>query len=318
VRIAVLGSGAVGGYYGARLAASGEDVHFLYRSEFEAVRDHGLTIESVDGNWQGAVNAWRTIDDMPVCDLALVCFKSAQWPLLSEMLPKVLGDRGVAVCLMNGLGHEELIAGFLGRERVVAGAAFICAERGEPGVVRHFAAGGLAVAPYFEEGAERLAEICHDLAQRFAKAGVKCQELPDGKKVKWGKLLWNVPFSGLSVYHGGITTDLILDDPSRAKFARSLMDEVMVAAAACGVVLDPRAPDWNFAPTRDMGAYRPSMLVDFERKRPVELDPIVAEPYRRGTAAGAELPLMAELLDGIRRVLREAGVQDGPTVRLDG
>jgi len=300
------------------LAASGEDVHFLYRSEYEVVRERGLAIESVDGNWQGPVNAWNSPDAMPVCDVALVCFKSAQWPLLADMLPKVLGEHGVAVCLMNGLGHEEIIAGILGRDRVIAGAAFICAERGEPGVVRHFAAGGLAVAPYFVEGVERVAGICQDLSERFAKAGVKCQNLPDGAKVKWGKLLWNIPFSGLSVYHGGITTDLILDDPERARFARDLMDEVMVAAAACGVELDPRAPDWNYGPTRAMGAYRPSMMVDFEKRRPVELDPIVAEPYRRGIAAGAKLPLMAKLLDGIRRVLDTHGVQDGPSVRVCG
>lgn len=314
MRIAVLGSGAVGGYYGARLAAAGEDVHFLYRSEFEVVRDHGLTIESVDGNWHGRVNAWNRPDDMPVCDVALVCFKSAQWPLLPEMLPKVLGDRGAAVCLMNGLGHEEILADILGPDRVVAGAAFVCAERGEPGVVKHFAAGALAIAPYFDEGRDRISGICHDLSERFAKAGVKCQDLSDGRKVKWGKLLWNVPFSGLSLYYGGITTDLILDDPSRAKFARSLMDEVMQAASACGVELDPRAPDWNFGPTRAMGAYRPSMLVDFQKKRAVELDPIVAEPLRRGMAAGAKLPLMTELLDGIRRILAANGVDDGPSV----
>jgi ketopantoate reductase len=89
---------------------------------------------------------------------------------------------------------------------------------------------------------------------------------------------------------------------------------VMLAASVCGVELDPRAPEWNYAPTRAMGAYRPSMLVDFERKRPVELDPIVAEPLRRGISRGAKLPGMVELLDGIRRVLAANGVEDGPSV----
>ena len=314
MRIAVLGAGAVGGYYGGRLAASGEDVHFLYRSEYEAVRERGLRIESVDGNWSGAVNAYASVDDMPVCDVAFLGFKSAQSPLLSGMLPRVLGDRGVAVCAMNGLGHEEICARAIGESRVVASAAFICAERGEPGTVRHFSAGGLAVAPYFPQGAGELGELCRDLSERFSRAGVKCQNLSDGRKVKWGKLLWNVPFSGLSIYYGGVTTDLILDNPERARFARALMDEVMLAARACGVELDPRAPDWNYEPTRAMGAYRPSMLVDFEKRRPVEVSAIVAEPLRRGLAAGASLPLMSELLDGIRRQLSLAGVEEGPGV----
>lgn len=303
MRIAVLGAGAVGGYYGGRLAAAGEDVHFLYRSEYEQVRDHGLRIESVDGNWQGPVNAWSSVDDMPRCDVALVGFKSAQSGLLPDMLAKVLGDRGVAVCLMNGLGHEEIIASAIGPTRVVAGAAFICAERGDPGVVRHFAVGGLAVAPYFAEGRERIESICSDLSKRFGKAGVKCQNLSDGPKVKWGKLVWNIPFSGLSLYYGGVTTDRILDGGEREEFAKGLMHEVLVAASACGVELDPRAPEWNLSGTRTMGAYRPSMLVDFELDRTVEVEAIVAEPLRRGLAAGAALPLMSKLLVGIGEVL---------------
>lgn len=315
MRIAVLGAGAVGGYYGGRLAAAGEDVHFLYRSEYERVRDHGLRIESVDGDWSGRVNAWSSIQEMPGCDLALVCFKSAQSPLLGAMLTKVLGTRGVAVCLMNGLGHEEIIAAAIGRDRVIAGAAFICAERGGPGTVRHFAVGGLAIAPYFEDGREHIAQICGDLSQRFAKAGVKCQNLSDGSAVKWGKLVWNVPFSGLSIYYGGVTTDLILDGADRERFAVGLMDEVMAAASACGVGLDPRAPAWNLSGTRAMGAYRPSMLVDFELRRPVEISAIVEEPLRRGLEVGSPSPLMTELLAGIRRELVRAGLGEGPGVR---
>lgn len=306
MRIAILGAGAVGGYYGGRLAASGEDVHFLYRSEYEHVRDHGLRIESVDGDWAGPVNAWKSVDDMPVCDVAIVGFKSAQSPLLAKMLPKVLGERGVAVCLMNGLGHEEIIASAIGPDRVVAGAAFICAERGDPGVVRHFAVGGLAVAPYFAEGRERIEVVCRELSERFGKAGVKCQNLSDGRAVKWNKLVWNVPFSGLSIYYGGVTTDHVLDGGEREKFAKDLMREVMEAASACGVELDPRSPEWNLSGTRTMGAYRPSMLVDFELGRPVEVEAIVAEPLRRGVASGADLPAMSRLIDGIRRVLAES------------
>ncbi len=303
MRIAILGAGAVGGYYGGRLAAAGEDVHFLYRSEYEAVHEHGLRIESVDGNWQGPVNAWPSVESMPVCDVALVAFKSAQSPLLETMLPRVLGSHGVAVCLMNGLGHEEICAAAIGPDRVVAGAAFICAERGEPGVVRHFAVGGLAVAPYFAQGRERIASVCADLAARFAKAGAKCQNLSDGPRVKWGKLVWNVPFSGLSIYYGGATTDLLLDGGERESFVKSLMDEILVAADACGVELDPRAVEWNMSSTRTMGAYRPSMLVDWELGRPIEVEAIVAEPLRRGLEAGAKLPAMERLLAGIREVL---------------
>jgi len=300
VRIAVLGSGAVGGYYGARLAQAGQDVRFLYHSEYEAVRERGLRLDSVDGNWQGPVSAFRDPGSLGPCDVALVCFKSAQSDLFPDLLPEVLHPGGTAVCLMNGLGHEELLAGVVGPERVAAGAAFICSERTGPGTILHTAAGGLALAPYFPQGRSHVREVCEDLAGRFLSARVPCQAGSDGHAVKWGKLVWNIPFSGLSVYAGGITTDKIVADPSLRAFATDLMAEILRAAAACGVELDPRLPDRNLAQTESMGAYRPSMLVDFLLGRPLEVEAIVAEPLRRGEAAGAHLPRMRELLDGIR------------------
>lgn len=300
MKIAVLGSGAVGGYYGGRLAQAGEDVRFLYRSEFDAVSRNGLRIESVDGNWQGPVRAFEDVDGMGACDAVLVCFKSAQSDLFPRLVPPVLAPDGVVYCLMNGLGHEEMLAQVAGEDRVAAGAAFICAERGEPGTVHHFGAGGLGFAPYFQAGRERIQAACRDLGTRFAKADVPCQVSADGMAVKWGKLVWNVPFSGLSVFAGGITTDRILSDDSLRAFARELMDEVLAGARACGVEIDPRSPDRNMKLTAGMGPYRPSMLVDFLAGRPLEVDCIVGEPLRRAEAAGARLPRMRELLDGIR------------------
>jgi 2-dehydropantoate 2-reductase len=289
----------VGGYYGGRLAQAGQDVRFLYRSEYEAVRASGLRLESVDGNWHGQVDVFRNVEEIGPCDAVLVAFKSAQSGLFADLVPKVLAPEGVAFCLMNGLGHEELLAEVVGPERVAAGAAFICSERTEPGTIRHFAAGGLALAPYFPQGRDRVRDACLDLRDRFLSAKVPCQSPEDGRVVKWGKLVWNIPFSGLSIYAGGITTDRIVSDPALRGFAQDLMRETLRAAAACGVVLDPDSPGRNMAQTETMGAYRPSMLVDFLLGRPLEWESIVAEPLRRGEAAGANLPRMRELLAGI-------------------
>lgn len=301
MKIAILGSGAVGGYYGARLVQAGAEVHFLYRSELEVVRRDGLRVESVDGNWQGPVRAWGDAGEIPVCDAAIVAFKWAQAPLLADMLPRVLGERGVAVSLMNGLGSEEVCARAVGAGRVLAGAAFICAERGLPGVVHHYAAGGLAMAPYFETDRESLQALSDSLGDRFRAAGVPVRRATDGRKVKWGKLVWNVPFSGLSVYLGGVTTDVVLSN--HRAFALELMHEVLAAARADGVELDPRMVAENMAQTEGMGAYRPSILVDLLKGRPTEHEAIVGEPLRRAEAAGIAVPRMRELWEGIQRVV---------------
>lgn len=300
MRIAILGSGAIGGYYGGRLVQSGEQVHFLYRSEFEVVSRQGLRIESVDGNWHGRVEAHADVGTMPPCDVAIIGFKTAQLGLLGDLLPKVLAPRGTAVCLMNGLGNEEACAVAVGEDRVLAGAAFICAERGEPGVVRHFAAGALAFAPYFRSGRERLQEVAADLGERFRAAGVPVRRAADGRKVKWGKLVWNVPFSGLSIALGGVTTDTIVTDPVQRARATELMREVLRAARADGVELEERLVEDNLAQTDSMGAYRPSILVDFLAGRPTEHEAIVGEPVRRAEEAGIPVPRMRELLGEIR------------------
>lgn len=300
MRIAILGSGAVGGYYGGRLAQAGHDVRFLYRSELSAVREKGLRLQSVDGDWEGPIQAFGNVEEIGPCDAVVVAFKSAQAELFPRILPPVLASGGFVVCLMNGLGHEEMIARVVGPSRVVAGAAFICAERGEPGVVCHYAVGGLSLGPYFEEGREAATTFCQKMSGLFEGAKVPCKTSSDGMGIKWGKLVWNIPFSGLSVWAGGITTDKILADPYLRAFAAELMQEVLVAAMACGVDLDARAPARNMKQTEGMGAYRPSMLVDFLAGRPIEWQAIVAEPLGRGEAAGAHLPRMRQLLDGIR------------------
>lgn len=300
MRIAILGSGAIGGYYGGRLVQAGQDVHFLYRSELEAVRRGGLRLSSVDGNWQGAVNAYGEAGAMPPCDVAILGFKTAQLGLLPRMLPQVLAPDGVVVSLMNGLGSEEACAAVVGEHRVLAGAAFICAERGEPGEVRHFAAGALAFAPYFAAGREPLAEVAEDLGNRFRSAGVPVRKARDGRKVKWGKLVWNVPFSGLSIALGGVTTDAIVTNSVHRARAVALMREVLLAARCDGVELEERLVEDILSQTDGMGAYRPSILVDFLAGRPTEHEAIVGEPLRRAEAAGIPVPRMRELHEEIQ------------------
>jgi 2-dehydropantoate 2-reductase len=125
------------------------------------------------------------------------------------------------------------------------------------------------------------------------------------EKSQWEKLVWNIPFNGLSVAEGGVTTDVLLGDPATEAEMRGLMTEVVTAANALGLELDERLIDSNIERTRPMGPYRTSSMIDFVAGREVEVIPIWEEPLRRATEAGVEMPRLTKLLGRIRQRLAE-------------
>lgn len=305
----VIGAGAVGGYYGGRLAAGGETVHFLARSNAQALRDHGLDVKSAHGDFHVKVKVHDRPETLPALDALIVAVKGTATDQILPLIHRLNSSPSVVVCLQNGLGNEEKLASVVGEERMIAGAAFICSEQVAPGVVEHTAAGGLRLgwfaANHMETDAtpEALIEVWSRCGVPPSRRGDSVD--PIGKRIKWSKLIWNVPFNGLSVYYGGVTTDAILADPERLDFASDLMREVVLAATADGVTLDEKLVDQNMAATAPMGAYRTSMMVDFIMGRPLEHESILEEPLRRGQAAGLCLPAMSTLCVGVKQRLAE-------------
>jgi 2-dehydropantoate 2-reductase len=135
----------------------------------------------------------------------------------------------------------------------------------------------------------------------FAGAGVRTTVGDDLDELRWRKLVWNVPFNGLAITAGGITTDRILADPALEAEARALMHEVIGAAAKLGHVIPERFVEANVASTREMGAYRPSSLIDYLAGREIEIESIWGEALRRARAAGAEVPHLERLYAGLLR-----------------
>ncbi len=113
---------------------------------------------------------------------------------------------------------------------------------------------------------------------------------------QWEKLIWNVPFNGLSVAEGGVTTDVLLASSETENEIRALMVEVVTAARALGLDLSDELIDFNIERTRPMGPYRTSSMIDFVEGREVEVGPIWREPLRRAKAAGVAMPHLEKLL----------------------
>lgn len=292
MKIAIVGAGAVGLFYGARLARAGADVRFLLRKDFEHVRREGIRVQSHDGDFHLLkVNACRATADIGPCDCVIIALKATANADLAELLPPLLREQTMLVTFQNGLGNEEFLADQFGAERVAGGLCFVCLNRTAPGVVRNFAHGAIAIGEYNRAPRART----RALADAFRTAGIHCEVVENLAEARWRKLVWNIPFNGLAIAAGGVNTAQILADDSLLRLTRGLMGEAIAAANKLGHPIPPDFAEAQIENTRSMGAYQPSSLVDFIEGRPVEVEALWGEPCRRGSAAGVEMPRLETL-----------------------
>ncbi|WP_442113401.1 putative 2-dehydropantoate 2-reductase [Pseudomonas sp. NUPR-001] len=306
-RIGIIGTGAIGGFYGLMLARAGFDVHFLLRSEFEAVSRHGVRVESaLHGTLQMAVNAYADVADMPRCDWLLVGAKTTSNAELAPIINQAAASHCKVVLLQNGLGVEQQLRPQLADHlHLLGGLCFICVNRQAPGVIRHQALGTVNLG-YDSGPALNAAErqrITEEGAALFHAAGIDSQAMDNLEQARWQKLVWNVPYNGLSVLLKASTTPLMADPHSRA-LIQALMAEVVEGARSCGHQLPQGYAEHLFAVTEKMPDYWPSMYHDFALKRPLELAAIYAEPLEQARRAGCSLPRMEALYQALAFVDR--------------
>jgi 2-dehydropantoate 2-reductase len=302
-RIGVVGAGALGGYYGSLLARAGFDVHFLMRRDYDAVKRDGLKVQSIRGDFHVVPPVHRTAAELGPCDVVIIGLKATDNDALGELLAPVVSPATVVLTLQNGLGNEERIASVLeqrgiGRGNIVGGVAFLCSNRIAPGVINHTDHGWIRIAEF--EGQER--ERTSAVKSIFDRAGIDCQIGESVPRIRWEKLLWNIPFNGLGVAAGRADSAVIMADPELLGTARALMHEVVAAARADAVELDAGEVERMIDRTRSMGAYKSSMQLDFEAGRALEVEAIIGEPVRRARAAGISVPHMEMLYALVRRL----------------
>ena len=303
LRIGIIGTGAIGGFYGLMLAKAGHDVHFLLRSEYQAVVANGLRLNSaVHGQLHlQPVQAWGDPAEMPPCDWLLVGAKTTSNAQLAPVITRLSRPGTRVVLLQNGLAVEEQLRPLLPDNlHLLGGLCFICTHRAAPGVIEHQALGAMNLG--YHSGPARAGEslaIVEEGAELFRSAGLESVAMADLQQARWQKLVWNVPYNGLSVLLGAGTTRLMANADSRALILE-LMREVVQGAAACGQVLPEGYPEKLLATTERMPDYLPSMYHDFQHKRPLELQAIYAAPLAAAAAAGCELPKMRMLHQALR------------------
>lgn len=298
---AILGTGALGGFYGARLQRAGIEVHFLLHSDAEHVRHHGLRVESKEGDFDlPRVRAHGNVRDMPRCDVAVVSLKTTQNHLLPELLPPVMKPEGVALILQNGIGTEEEVAGIVGADRVMGGLCFLCSNKVGPGHIRHLDYGAIVLADYEpDHGVRGITPRMKAIGEDFELAGLPVELAEDLVLARWKKLVWNIPFNGLSVVLN-VLTDELMANPCTRELAVEVMIEVVAGAAAAERVIQPSFIEKMISDTDKMPPYRTSMHLDYERKRPMEIEAIFGNPLRIAANGGAEMPRTAMLYDQLK------------------
>jgi 2-dehydropantoate 2-reductase len=304
LRIGIIGAGSVGTYYGTKLAHAGSDVHFLMRGDLSEVRRDGILVRGPGENFQVAkVNCYNSTSDIGPCDLVIVAIKATSNHDLVDLVAPLLHEETMVLTLQNGLGNEEFLAGHFGAQRILGGLCFIAVDRHSKTEVERYAYGQVILGEFGRPAQPRT----HGVGAEFTRASVRCTVTDDLALERWRKLIWNIPFNGLSIVAGEIDTAAIVGDKNLRALTLDLMEEVIGAANKCGHPLPKEAWRKHMERSETMSGYKPSTLQDWEAGKPLEIEAIWGEPVRRAAAAGAKMPrteMIYELLKKLDQVRR--------------
>lgn len=298
MKYGIIGVGAIGGYYGSKLAYSGQEVHFLSHSDYQFVKERGMQVDSCDGSFHlEHVNVYQYAAEMPKCDVVIVGLKTTNNHLLPSLLPPLLHEGTVVVLIQNGVGVEADVQQMFPDVQLIAGLAFICSAKTEPGRVSHQCYGSINLGNYSCRDESVFNQILKDLTD----AGVACASVPY-EEARWKKAVWNMPFNGMTVALN-TRTDLLLKNPSTRQLIRDLMMEVVEASRALGVEgVDEAFVEKMIDMTDHMTPYSPSMKLDYDFHRPMEIHYLYTRPIEIARAAGYRMAKL-EMLEAELRFL---------------
>jgi 2-dehydropantoate 2-reductase len=288
---AIVGTGALGGYYGAKLQQAGLDVHFLLNRDYHHVKQSGLVIESIDGNFTlPSVNAYDSSSKMPPCDVVVICLKTTHNHLLPDILPPLVKPNSVIIVLQNGLGTEAEIAQLLPQHQIFGGLCFICSNKVAPGHIHHLDYGEIKLAGYRDRyQAVPITPLMTSIGENFRTAGIPTSLSEDLFLTRWQKLVWNIPYNGLSVVLNA-TTDRIMANSATTALVERLMQEVQLVARAYDCDITDEFIHKMVLHTLKMTPYRTSMKIDYDEMRALEIEAMFGNPLKFARAKGVDLP----------------------------
>ncbi|MBI2963766.1 MAG: 2-dehydropantoate 2-reductase [Deltaproteobacteria bacterium] len=299
MRALIVGTGAVGGYFGAKLARAGHAVVFVARGEnLRALAERGLEIDAAASRSRLCpVRAVASARGEGPFDLVLVCVKVPDTASALGGVAAELAPRAIVLSLQNGIESEPTIERLLGLPPLLRALAYVGAELVAPGVVRHTSGGTIVVG---EIGALR-SERLERLRRWLEEASIEVVVAADILRAKWQKLAWNAAFNLVAAL-GGATIGAILDRPEARRVIAAAMAEVEAVARAEGVEFEPDYVHRVMSRAdRDHRAVRPSTLQDRDRRKPLEHAALCGAVVRFAARHGIPTPVN-ETLDALARL----------------
>jgi 2-dehydropantoate 2-reductase len=288
---AIVGAGAVGSFYGAKLQQSGMKVQYQTRGSASVLRKDKMHIQSTLGDFSLSADAYESTQTMDPADLVIVTVKAQDNIDYYTLINPLIKFNSVILLLQNGLNLDERLHELFPNNSVLGAAAFVCLNRISATDIRHFAYGRLDIG-YLKLEDESLAD---DIVKLFRNAGLDVQYAGNIRAVRWKKLLWNVPFNVLSVLLLKANTKEMIEDENINRLAVDLMKEVQAIALADGIVITDDDIYKMIEHTKVMVPYKTSMLLDFEEHRPMEVEAILGEPLKTAKMFSISAPRMEVL-----------------------
>ncbi len=314
MRTLIMGAGAVGGYFGARLQSSGNDVFFCARGDhLQSMRENGLQVRSVSGDMNLKVQASDQPGVFGVMDLIIISVKAYDTDTVLELIRDNVGPDTVIMSIQNGVENEERVSKAYGWKRTLGGVAYIGVKVSSPGVISHEAIGRLAIgnvipqSEVLHSGTEFQGpddEIIRSIYQMIRDAGIPVRLFDDIMPRKWAKLAWNAAFNPVSVITG-LTTHAMVNRKELRPTLEGIIKEVVSVANAAGCHLDAEAMiGRTFDLTRDIKNVKTSMLQDFESGKPLEIDALTGAVVRKGRQFGIPTPINTAILGLVSAIQR--------------
>lgn len=295
MKVLIFGAGAVGAYFGGRLAQAGAEVSVVGRSDFEEIKAKGFNIKSIKGDFhfKPAQVVRSATEYQGKADLILVSSKVLPEIDVPSMICDAVHPGTVIMLAQNGIAIENTVHDAFPANELWRAVLYIGCTKVAPAELNH--SGGLGSITFGKFDGGKACPLANEVYNLFKQTPCTVELTENIQYYCWKKLLWNIPFNSISVVGGGLLTGEMTNRGLLEEICRNIMAEIIKVAATQGITLENELIEQNIEYTRSFTPYATSMLADYRRNRPLEVEAIVGNVYRIAAANNVEIPHIATL-----------------------